>query len=215
MSLLPKQPRTRQHASAQAEAERTSQLRDEFLATLSHELRTPLTAILGWAQVLQRGSRDDANLQRGLETIERNARAQAQLIEELLGMSRLTSGKAAQEKCPLLPAAVADAAIEAVRPAANAKRIRIDKDYHHSGTMLAADASRLLQILGDLLCNAIRFTPCDGIIRVALREVEQHVDIAVSDSGIAPPTRAGAHQGACCTVRMALMADRATASSAS
>jgi len=169
---------------AREEAERTSQMKDEFLATLSHELRTPLTAIMGWAQVLRRGSRDGADLQRGLETIERNARAQAQLIEELLDMSRITSGKVQLEMSTLLPAAVVDAAIETVRPAADAKNITITADYHGSGGMVAGDAARLQQIIWNLLSNAIKFTPREGEVRVAISEADQHVDIAISDSGI-------------------------------
>ncbi|HEU4375775.1 MAG TPA: PAS domain S-box protein, partial [Telluria sp.] len=112
---------------ARAEAERTSQMKDEFLATLSHELRTPLSAILGWAQVLRRGTRDAADLQKGLQTIERNARAQAQLIEDLLDMSRITSGKVLLDMQTLAPAVFIDAAVETVRPAAEAKNIRLEK----------------------------------------------------------------------------------------
>jgi len=169
---------------AREEAERTSQMKDEFLATLSHELRTPLTAIMGWAQVLRRGSRDAADLQRGLETIERNARAQAQLIEDLLDMSRITSGKVQLEMSALLPAAIVDAAIETVRPAADAKSIRIDKDYHSSSGMVAGDAARLQQIIWNLLTNAIKFTPREGVISVAIAEADQQVEIAIRDSGI-------------------------------
>jgi hypothetical protein len=121
---------SRANALARAEAERTSQMKDEFLATLSHELRTPLSAILGWAQVLRRGGRDQNDLQRkGLQTIERNARAQAQLIEDLLDMSRITSGKVLLDMQVVTPAGFVDAAIETVRPAADAKNIRIEKHY--------------------------------------------------------------------------------------
>ena len=169
--------------SARAEAERTSQMKDEFLATLSHELRTPLTAILGWAQVLRRGSRDEADLHRGLQTIERNARAQAQLIEDLLDMSRITSGKVLLDMQALSPLAVVDAAIETVRPGADAKNIHIERDFDSSG-LVAADASRLQQVVWNLLTNAIKFTPMGGAVRVAVREDEAHVAITVSDTGI-------------------------------
>ncbi len=170
--------------SARAEAERTSQMKDEFLATLSHELRTPLTAILGWAQVLRRGSRDEADMHRGLQTIERNARAQAQLIEDLLDMSRITSGKVQLEMTPLSARAVVDAAIETVRPAADARNIHIDRAYQAGPAMVAGDPSRLQQVIWNLLSNAIKFTPRDGAIQVSVGWADQQVEIAIRDSGI-------------------------------
>ncbi len=173
---------------ARAEAERTSQMKDEFLATLSHELRTPLSAILGWAQVLRRGTRDTADLQKGLQTIERNARAQAQLIEDLLDMSRITSGKVMLDIQTLAPPVFIDAAIETVRPAAEAKNIRIEKHYDPEAGMIAGDPARLQQVIWNLLSNAIKFTPRDGLVRIDLRPAGGSVEIAVSDSGagIAP-----------------------------
>ncbi|WP_145647396.1 hybrid sensor histidine kinase/response regulator [Pseudoduganella lurida] len=169
--------------NARAEAERTSQMKDEFLATLSHELRTPLTAILGWSQVLRRGSRGEADLQKGLQTIERNARAQAQLIEDLLDMSRIMSGNVLLDMRAVAPSMIADAAIETVRPAAAAKNIRIERDDGPCG-MVAADPARLQQVLWNLLSNAIKFTQRDGVVRVAVRESEGHAEIIVADSGI-------------------------------
>ena len=169
---------------ARAEAERTSQLKDEFLATLSHELRTPLTAILGWSQVLRRGNRDQTDLNRGLQTIERNARNQAQLIEDLLDMSSITSGKVRLEMQPLAPAVVAAAAIESVRPAAEAKQIRIDKDFSSAPGMVAGDANRLQQILWNLLSNAIKFTPRGGTVQVGVQRDGDHIAITVRDTGI-------------------------------
>jgi PAS domain S-box-containing protein len=173
---------------ARAEAERTSQMKDEFLATLSHELRTPLSAILGWAQVLRRGTRDTADLQRGLQTIERNARAQAQLIEDLLDMSRITSGKVLLDIQTVAPALFIDAAIETVRPAAEAKNIRLERDYDPAAGMIAADPARLQQVIWNLLSNAIKFTPRDGLVRIGLRPAGANVEISVSDTGagIAP-----------------------------
>jgi signal transduction histidine kinase/CheY-like chemotaxis protein len=130
---------------ARAEAERTSQMKDEFLATLSHELRTPLSAILGWAQVLRRGSRDQNDLQKGLQTIERNARAQAQLIEDLLDMSRITSGKVLLDMQVIAPASFIDAAIETVRPAADAKHITIERNARAQAQLIEdlLDMSRI------------------------------------------------------------------------
>ncbi|MBY0243427.1 MAG: response regulator [Burkholderiaceae bacterium] len=169
--------------SARAEAERASQMKDEFLATLSHELRTPLTAILGWAQVLRRGSRDEADLHKGLQTIERNARAQAQLIEDLLDMSRITSGKVLLDLQLLSPLTIIDAAMEAVRPAADAKAITLRRDFSATG-MVAADAGRLQQVIWNLLSNAIKFTPTGGAVMVRANETDGHVVITIGDTGI-------------------------------
>ena len=170
--------------SARAEAERTSQMKDEFLATLSHELRTPLSAILGWVQVLRRGSRDTADLQRGLQTIERNARAQAQLIEDLLDMSRITSGKVQLDMQLVAPGLFIDAAIDTVRPAADAKDIAIEKDFDAGAGAIAGDPARLQQVVWNLLSNAIKFTPRGGLVRVRLVQVDGAVRITVQDSGV-------------------------------
>ena len=175
---------------ARAEAERTSQMKDEFLATLSHELRTPLSAILGWSQVLRRGSRDGADLQRGLSTIERNARAQAQLIEDLLDMSRITSGKVLLDMQTLAPGSFIDAAIETVRPAADAKGIRIERRYPDGMAIpsVAGDPGRLQQVVWNLLSNAIKFTPRDGLVTIELAYRDDQVAITIGDNGagIAP-----------------------------
>ena len=179
--------------SARAEAERTSQMKDEFLATLSHELRTPLSAILGWAQVLRRGTRDQADLQRGLQTIERNARAQAQLIEDLLDMSRITSGKVLLDMQTVAPPVFIDAAIETVRPAAEAKNIRIEKHYDPAAGVIAGDPARLQQVIWNLLSNAIKFTPRDGLVRIFLAPLEGQVAITVQDSGVGIPLEFQAH----------------------
>ncbi|HEV7815995.1 MAG TPA: ATP-binding protein [Janthinobacterium sp.] len=170
--------------SAREEAERTSQMKDEFLATLSHELRTPLSAILGWAQVLRRGTRDEADLHRGLQTIERNARAQAQLIEDLLDMSRITSGKVLLEMQSMTPASVIDAAIEALRPAAEVKNIRLERDIAPDAGLIAGDPSRLQQVFWNLLSNALKFTPRDGTVKLSAHRVDDQVEIAIRDNGI-------------------------------
>jgi PAS domain S-box-containing protein len=169
---------------ARAEAERSSQMKDEFLATLSHELRTPLSAILGWAQVLRRGSRGEADLQRGLQTIERNARAQAQLIEDLLDMSRITSGKVLLDMQVLTPRSFIDAAVETMRPAAEAKNIRIERHYDPSPGLIAGDPARLQQVIWNLLSNAIKFTPPGGRVELQLSQRAGQVVISVRDSGI-------------------------------
>jgi len=170
---------------ARAEAERTSQMKDEFLATLSHELRTPLSAILGWSQVLRRGSRDGADLQRGLSTIERNARAQAQLIEDLLDMSRITSGKVLLDMQVLAPGSFIDAAIETVRPAADAKGIRIEKRYASDAIapLVAGDPGRLQQVIWNLLSNAIKFTPREGQVTIDVGQRDEQVAITIRDNG--------------------------------
>ncbi|MES2742932.1 MAG: ATP-binding protein [Pseudomonadota bacterium] len=170
--------------SARTVAERSNQMKDEFLATLSHELRTPLSAILGWAQVLRRGTRDEADLHRGLQTIERNARAQAQLIEDLLDMSRITSGKVLLDMQLMAPATAVEAAVEAVRSAAQAKNIRLENDFEPSAGAIMGDPSRLQQVFWNLLSNAIKFTPRDGAVRIGVRQVDQSIHITVSDTGI-------------------------------
>jgi PAS domain S-box-containing protein len=169
---------------ARAEAERMSAMKDEFLATLSHELRTPLSAILGWAQVLRRGSKDEADLQKGLDTIERNARMQTQLIEDLLDMSRITSGQVRLDIQPVLPDSVVEAALETVRPSAEAKGIRIEKVLDPLAGPVSGDPARLQQVIWNLLSNAVKFTPKNGKIQVLLERVNSHIEISVADTGI-------------------------------
>ena len=138
--------------AARAEAKRTSQMNETFLATLSHELRTPLSAIFRCAQVLQRGTRDAADLARALQTIERNARVQAQLIEDLLDRSGITSGKVLLD-------------IETVRPAAEAKGILIERRYDSHTGLIAGDPARLRQVIWNLLANAIKCSARGGATR--------------------------------------------------
>lgn len=169
--------------AARSDAERANAMKDEFLATLSHELRTPLNSILGWSQVLKMGV-SAADLQRGLDTIERNARVQAQLIEDLLDMSRITSGKVRLEIQPVEPVSVIEAAIETVRPAAESKRIRIEKMLDSAAGPVYGDPSRLQQIIWNLLSNAIKFTPKEGKVQVILERVNSHIELSVADTGI-------------------------------
>ncbi|HEY0007483.1 MAG TPA: ATP-binding protein, partial [Tepidisphaeraceae bacterium] len=168
---------------ARSEAERVSKMKDEFLATLSHELRTPLNAIYGWAQILRFGATDPAELAQGLETIERNARAQSQIIEDLLDMSRIISGKIRLDVQRLDVAAVLEAAIETVRPAANAKDIRLQATIDPHPGPVTGDPNRLQQVFWNLLSNAIKFTPRGGRVQVLLERVNSHLEIGIIDSG--------------------------------
>jgi signal transduction histidine kinase/ActR/RegA family two-component response regulator len=170
--------------SARAEAERANRVKDEFLATLSHELRTPLNAILGWAQVLRRRMKGDGSeIGSGLEVIERNARLQAQLIEDLLDMSRITSGKIRLDLRPVDPAMVVDAAIESIRPAAASRGVRIESIIDPTGPVLG-DSGRLQQVLWNLLSNAVKFTPRGGQVTVSIHRSGSQVELSVADTGL-------------------------------
>jgi CheY-like chemotaxis protein len=162
-----------------------SSIKDEFLATLSHELRTPLNAILGWSQLLRsRGRNDPDGLSKGLETIERNARAQTQLIEDLLDMSRITSGKLRLDIQTTMPITFIEAAVETVRPSAEAKGLRLETFLDPSAGPISGDPGRLQQVVWNLVSNAIKFTPRDGKVQVVLERVNSHVEITVTDTGI-------------------------------
>ena len=165
------------------EAENASRSKDEFLATVSHELRTPLNAMLGWAQLLQLALEDQAKLNRGLEVIARSARAQSQLIDDLLDVSRIISGKMRLNvrSVDLLP--VIGAAVEAVRPAAEAKQIQIRQLLDPLAGPVAGDSDRLQQVVWNLLANAVKFTPRGGKVEVRLERINSHVDIIVADTG--------------------------------
>jgi PAS domain S-box-containing protein len=169
---------------ARSEAEHANHLKDEFLATLSHELRTPLTAILGWSHLLRRHARQDDELGEGLSVIERNARVQVQLIEELLDMSRIMAGKLLLDVQRLDLATIVRAAIESVMPAAEAKSIRIQALLDAHVGPVRGDAARLQQVFWNIISNAIKFTPKGGRVQVALERVNSHVEITVTDTGI-------------------------------
>ena len=169
--------------SARAEAERISRMKDEFLATLSHELRTPLNAILGWTQLLRRTNRGPENSVEGLSVIERNARNQAQLIEDLLDMSRIISGQLRLDVQPVSLAEVIHAAADVVRPAADAKRIRLQFTLDPNASPVSGDPARLQQIFWNLLSNSVKFTPSGGRVHVVLERVNSHIQISVSDTG--------------------------------
>jgi PAS domain S-box-containing protein len=170
--------------AARAEAERLGEMKDQFLATLSHELRTPLSAILGWSQVLQRREFGREEQLKAVQTIERNARVQAQLIEDLLDMSRIASGKLRLDVQPVEPAAVAEAAVQTLRPAAEAKGIRLEAVLDPFAGPVSGDPGRLQQVILNLLSNAIKFTPKDGWVRVLLQRAASNIEIVVADSGI-------------------------------
>jgi PAS domain S-box-containing protein len=174
--------------AARSSAERAMRIKDEFLAVLSHELRTPLSAILGWANILQNGARDAETTARALSVIERNARAEAQLVEDLLDVSRIASGKLRLDVQPVDPAEIAGAAVDSVRPAADAKRIRLAAVLDRSVGPVLGDPSRLQQVVWNLLTNAIKFTPKGGRVTVTLRHVDSYAEVAVTDTGqgIAP-----------------------------
>ena len=165
------------------ETQEANRLKDEFLAMLSHELRTPLTAILGWAHMLRTGQFDESNIASAYETIERNARAQAQLIDDLLDVSRIITGKLRLDMRAVNPNNFIEAAIEAVRPGAESKGVRIQKVMDTGVSSVAGDPVRLQQVVWNLLSNAVKFTPRGGLIQLRLSRVNSHIEIAVIDTG--------------------------------
>lgn len=176
------------NARLYSEAQEANRIKDEFLATVSHELRTPLTAILGWAQMLQAGTLDEMTAKRALNSIERNAKSQAHLIEDLLDISRIITGKLRLDVRPVELPPVIEAAIDAVRPAADAKIIKLQKALDMKAGLVSGDPDRLQQVVWNLLSNAIKFTPRGGEVRISLQRVASQARISVSDTGqgIAP-----------------------------
>jgi PAS domain S-box-containing protein len=170
--------------AARSAAERMSEVKDEFLATLSHELRTPLNAIMGWAQVLRNGPKDKADYLKALDTIERNARVQTRLIEDLLDMSRVASGKLRLDIQPLAPTSFIEAAVETLTPAAEARGIRLEKLLDPDAGPISGDPGRLQQVIWNLLSNAIKFTPKNGKVQIVLARVSSHIEVSVADTGI-------------------------------
>jgi len=168
---------------ARTDAEAANRIKDEFLATLSHELRTPLTSLLGWSSVLREAKRDEKVLTQGLEAIDRNARVQAQLIDDLLDVSRIVSGKLNLEVRPLDITSVARAAINVVRPAAEAKEISLDYWAEPGLGAISADSARLHQIIWNLLSNAVKFTPHGGKICVRVEQDGADARVTVKDTG--------------------------------
>ena len=174
--------------AARSEAERVGRMKDEFLATLSHELRTPLNAILGWTQVLRGDPANSEDVESGLATIERNARAQNAIIEDLLDMSRIISGKVRLDVQPLDLDQVVRTAVDSMEPAAAAKNIRLQALIDPEARMISGDPNRLQQVFWNLLSNAIKFTPKGGRVQVVLERIHSHLEVSIVDSGegIAP-----------------------------
>jgi signal transduction histidine kinase/ActR/RegA family two-component response regulator len=164
-----------------------NRLKDEFLATLSHELRTPLNAIVGWSDMLRRGNLTPADQQRANEAIYRNAKVQSELINDVLDVSRIISGKVRIETQPVDPVAVMQTALESVRPAATAKGLTIHTEWAALPFRLSGDATRLQQVFWNLLANAVKFTPPGGHVTAALRLVGRAVQVHVSDTGVGIP----------------------------
>jgi PAS domain S-box-containing protein len=165
------------------EAEAASRSKDEFLATVSHELRTPLNAIMGWAQLLQVDHGNPERLARGFETIGRNAKLQAQLIDDLLDVSRIVSGQMRLDVRPLDLTHVVEAAVESIRPAAEAKQIRLARRLDPQAGPVVGDPQRLQQVVWNLLSNAVKFTPRGGQVEVCLERVSSSIEIVVADTG--------------------------------
>jgi signal transduction histidine kinase/DNA-binding response OmpR family regulator len=175
-------------AAAKRDAETANRLKDEFLATLSHELRTPLNAVLGYLQMLRAGAIEAQRVPAVLETIERNAKLQEQLISDVLDVSRIITGKLRLDVRAVDLRQVIQEALDTVGPAATAKGVRLQSTLDHPGGPVAGDAQRLQQIIWNLLSNAIKFTPRGGRVQVRLQRIDSHVEITVSDTGegIAP-----------------------------
>ncbi|HKT71432.1 MAG TPA: PAS domain S-box protein [Steroidobacteraceae bacterium] len=175
--------------SARMAAQRATRLKDEFLATLSHELRTPLSAVLGWTQVLLRGAapRGPDEQKRAIEVIDRNARAQMQLIDDLLDLSRIMTGKLRLDLHQVSFSTVVEAAVDSAKPAAEAKGIRLTAILGAGQDTVNADSARLQQVVWNLLTNALKFTPKGGQVQVLLQRVNSHLELSVSDTGVGIP----------------------------
>ncbi len=175
--------------SARMAAQRATRLKDEFLATLSHELRTPLNAILGWTQILLRADspKGPEAQKRAIEVIDRNARAQVQLIDDLLDLSRIMTGKIRLDLQQVSFAAIVEAALDSAMPSAEAKGLRLKAILGAGHDIVSADGARLQQVVWNLLTNAIKFTPQGGQVQVLLQRVNSHIELSVSDTGIGIP----------------------------
>jgi hypothetical protein len=175
--------------NARMAAQRATRLKDEFLATLSHELRTPLSAILGWTQLLLRpeASKGPEEQKRAIEIIDRNARAQVKLIDDLLDLSRVMTGKLRLDLHQVSLASIVEAAVDSARPSAEVKSIRLTAILSSNQDIVSADSARLQQVVWNLLTNAIKFTPKGGQVQVLLQRINSHLELSVSDTGIGIP----------------------------
>jgi PAS domain S-box-containing protein len=169
--------------TARADAEKANRLKDEFLATLSHELRTPLNAVIGWSRILKAGRLDNESSLHAIKVIERNAWAQKQIIEDILDVSRVITGKLQLHLGPVDLVVVVNAALDAVRPALEAKDIRVDAKFQKGLKVIAGDVDRLQQVVWNLLSNASKFTPVGGTVGVRVRQDETYAEIEVRDTG--------------------------------
>ncbi len=169
--------------AARKQAEEASRMKDEFLATVSHELRTPLNAILGWSVILRRNPADTKTAAQAIESIERNARAQTQLIEDLLDVSRIITGRMRLDVQPVEMPVIIQTAVDAIRPAADAKEISLQVIVDSGVGPVSCDPGRLQQIVWNLLSNAVKFTPQGGRVEVRLEQINSYVEITVSDTG--------------------------------
>lgn len=168
---------------ARADAEKANRLKDEFLATLSHELRTPLNAVIGWSRMLNSGRLDRENAKHAQEVIERNAWAQKQIIEDILDVSRVITGKLLLSLSPVDLTTVLEAALDAVRPAMEAKDIKVEAIIDPNLRVISGDADRLQQVIWNLLSNAAKFTPSGGRVEISVRQSASHVLLQVKDTG--------------------------------
>jgi signal transduction histidine kinase/CheY-like chemotaxis protein len=169
--------------AARAEADTANGIKDEFLATVSHELRTPLSAILGWSQLLASTNLDEQQSKRAVETILRNARAQAEIINDLLDISRIITGKLRLDVRSVELARMIEAVVDGVRPAADARNIHLQTAIDPQISPISGDPDRLQQIIWNLVSNAIKFTPPGGRVEVRLERIDSHVEITISDTG--------------------------------
>jgi PAS domain S-box-containing protein len=173
----------RREQEARQQVEEASRAKDEFLGLISHEIRTPLNAILGWTSMLTSAKLDSAAVAGAIETIDRNARLQARLIEDMLDISRIMTGKLRLDAQPMDLTTVINGAVESLRPAADAREIRIYSVLDYGAGLVLGDSTRLQQVIWNLLSNAIKFTPKGGSVRIYLERINSHLEISVSDTG--------------------------------
>ena len=178
-----RQETARREQALRIEAETANRVKDEFLAVVSHELRSPLNPIMGWSKLLRSGKLDGKTTDRALETIERNAKVQTQLIEDLLDISRTLGGKLGLDVSPVNLVSVIEAAMETVYLAAQAKSIQIQSMYHPDVVQVLGDANRLQQVVWNLLSNAVKFTDSGGRVEIRLKRIGTDAQIQVSDTG--------------------------------